>query len=267
MDEGLPQRVDVIPELLPELLTKLPPEVLAGSVPSPAPGGAPGLPSGPSAWRQAMRRALSGSLPPALFITSGPPGSNHVCLTFDDGPHPVHTPRVLDALRAVGIRATFFVVGREAERHPALVRRIADEGHDVGHHSYFHTEPALTFVTDFVDEARRTARLLDEIVGQKTRLFRPPSGKLTPAKLAGLWALGQSVVLWNNDPRDYTCTSADEVARRFEAQPLRAGDLVLMHDIHPHAAGAIPALADAVRRKGLAFVPVSEWTRWRWPRT
>src|SRR5207248_3179366 len=121
------------------------------------------------------------------FLVRGPRPSNSVCLTFAHGPPPVHTPQVLDALKAAGVPATFFVVGERAERHPTLIRRIVSEGHTLGHHSFTHSPPPLTPAAQLLDEVRRTGTLLRDITGRAPTLFRPPHGKLTTRKALGLW--------------------------------------------------------------------------------
>ena len=202
---------------------------------------------------------MTAALPRRLFMTSGPPESRALALTFDDGPDPTHTPAVLDRLRALGVRATFFVVGRRAEAYPGLVARIAEEGHAVGHHSWRHDPPHLTSARTLVAEARRTSALLLPLVGARPRLYRPPHGKLTPAKLLGLWALGQTVVLWNRDPKDFTRAAPEPLRRWFEAERLAGGDIVLLHDVHPHVAPALEAVAERATRLGLGFATPSEW--------
>jgi len=217
--------------------------------------------SQPAPWspRQIVRRAMAGALPRRLFMTSGPPGRNTLALTFDDGPHPEHTPAILDRLRALGVKATFFVVGKHAVRWPEIVRRAAAEGHAVGHHSWEHRAPEQVSAAALLDEARRTLDLLAPLSGRPPRLFRPPHGKLTPGKLLGLWRLGQSVVLWNRDPKDYLLGDAALVRAWFEGAPLADGDIVLMHDNLPHVPAALDALAARAAARGLRFVTPDEW--------
>ncbi len=217
------------------------------------------LETGPSPLRQLIRRGLAATLPRRLFMTSGPPASRSVALTFDDGPDPTHTPAVLDRLRALGIRATFFVIGHKAEAHPELLSRIAEEGHAIGHHSYTHRPPQETSALALVAEARRTSALLARVLGRRPRLYRPPHGKLTPGKLVGLWALGEIIVLWNRDPKDFALGAVDPIRRWFETEPLSAGDIVLLHDVHPHIAPALDAIADRAGRLGLGFATPTEW--------
>lgn len=204
---------------------------------------------------------MAATLPRRLFMTSGPAASRSVALTFDDGPDPAHTPAVLDRLRALGVRATFFVIGSKAEASPALLARIAEEGHEIGHHSYSHSAPHETSAPALVAEARRTSALLERLLARRPRLFRPPHGKLTPGKLLGLWELGQTIVLWNRDPRDFACGSVDPIRRWFETQPLCGGDILLLHDVHAHVAPALDAVVERAARLGLRFATPTEWIR------
>jgi peptidoglycan/xylan/chitin deacetylase (PgdA/CDA1 family) len=178
------------------------------------------------------------------MVASLPPGDSSVALTFDDGPHPELTPLLLDVLAARGARATFFVIGGQAAAHPEVVRRMAAEGHTVGHHSWTHTEPATTSARFLLDETRRSREFLEDLLGRPAPLFRPPHGKLTVAKLLGVWSQGNTVVLWNRDPKDFQMTSAGDLHEWFTANPIRPRDILLLHDTHPHAAAVLPTLLD-----------------------
>jgi peptidoglycan/xylan/chitin deacetylase (PgdA/CDA1 family) len=110
-----------------------------------------------------------------------------------------------------------------------------------------------------MEEVRRTGDLLRQIVGQEVTLFRPPYGRLSGPKLLSLWAAGQTVVLWNANPRDFACRTADEVRTWFRNRPLRGGDIVLMHDNRPHAVDVVPDLASSARDRGLEFSTILPW--------
>jgi peptidoglycan/xylan/chitin deacetylase (PgdA/CDA1 family) len=222
---------------------------------------APELESHPRVWRQFVQAALTATLPRRWLLARGPHRSGSVCLTFDDGPDPQHTPGLLDALKDHGVVATFFVVGRRVEEHPELVLRMVAEGHVVGGHSFSHSKPGQTSARQLLDEVRRTRDLLAPLIGGDTNLFRPPHGKLTAAKLLGLLSHGQTIVLWNADPKDFARRSTDELVAWFRARPPRAGDIILMHDNHQHAAGALPELAASARERGLTFSTIPQWLR------
>jgi peptidoglycan-N-acetylglucosamine deacetylase len=216
----------------------------------------------PGSWlRQSIRRGLAATLPRRVFLTHGPKGSHSVCLTFDDGPHPDLTPRLLDVLAELRVRATFFLIGREVERFPEVVRRMIEEGHSVGHHSYSHPPRRSLTARQAADETEGGAEALAALLGRRASLYRPPGGKLTGRDLLRLWRSGFTTVLWNVDPKDFNKRSADEIRCVFTNRPLESGDLVLFHDNHPHAIEILPELVARTRRDGLEFETVDAWTK------
>jgi peptidoglycan/xylan/chitin deacetylase (PgdA/CDA1 family) len=214
---------------------------------------------GPSLWRQAVRRGMGLALPRRMFLTAGPQSSREISLTFDDGPHPEHTPRLLDLLHELNVKATFFVIGREAIRHPNIVRRIVDEGHTLANHTWSHTDLRSLTPVDVAEEVRRTGDLLAEFSGAPIRLFRPPLGKFTAWQMLALWKLNQTIVLWNVDPKDYACSSADALRSNVAEHTFRAGDIVLLHDNHPFAGEVLPELVSRVRSAHLDFATIDGW--------
>lgn len=224
------------------------------------PGADQARPEAAALWRprQVVRRILAASLPCRLLLVRGTAEDGHLYLTFDDGPHPVHTPRILDVLQAHGVRATFFVVGKNARRHPELLRRIVDEGHALGHHSFEHAEPHLTSSRQLMAEVVQTQDVIAAATGRRPMLFRPPHGKVTAAKLWALWRAGFTVVLWNRDPKDFARASADELRRWIHERPLSGGDVVLLHDTVEHTPTALSELISSARRSGLTFATVDE---------
>ncbi len=200
-------------------------------------------------------------LPRPWFICDGPFQGRTVCLTFDDGPHPQYTPRVLDVLKEQGVAATFFLIGQKADRYPELVRRIVAEGHVVGNHTYYHSNPPQTSASQLIEEIHRTRQVLEELTGSSCSLFRPPMGKLTAVKLLRVWLAGQTVALWNVDPKDCSSHSSAEIGAFFACRPLRAGDLVLLHDNHAYVAPVLPELIETARQSGLSFVTLPQWLR------
>jgi peptidoglycan/xylan/chitin deacetylase (PgdA/CDA1 family)/glycosyltransferase involved in cell wall biosynthesis len=211
-----------------------------------------------SSWRQTVKKVLAATMPRGRFLVKGPSKSSSVCLTFDDGPDPDHTPAILEVLKRFSIPATFFVIGQKAERHPELVRRMDAEGHIVANHTYSHADPDQTSAPELLIEVGRTREILKRLLGKTPTFFRPPKGKLTARKLWGLWRAGQTVVLWNADPRDYVCSSSEQVRVWFQHRPLRGGDVVLMHDNRPHAAKVLPELIAEAKGRGLGFIPLSD---------
>jgi len=203
-----------------------------------------------------VKGAALATLPRRLLIAAGPKREPFVYLTFDDGPHPEHTPRLLDILAEHHVPATFFLIGSLAEKYPAVVLRIAREGHTVGNHTFHHTRIKKVSVGKLMDEIRRTSNVLADITGRRSRFFRPPYGGLTPLAALRLWAAGHTVVLWNSDPRDFMLTSAEGLSDWFRAHPPDAGDIILLHDRLPYAAVVLPRLVEETRRRGLEFAAV-----------
>lgn len=213
-----------------------------------------------SLFKQAGR-AMTALLPRHVYLSRGPRRSRAVCLTFDDGPHPELTPRLLDLLAELEVPATFFVIGREAEKYPDVVRRIVAEGHAVGNHSYSHPRRETLTTQTMAEEIRLGSEALARIVGTPPTLFRPPRGQVTTRDLWRLWRGGITTVLWNVDPKDYNKKSADAVRDCFRGRAFQSGDLVLFHDIHPHAIEVLPELVASVRSRGLGFTTAEAWAK------
>jgi peptidoglycan/xylan/chitin deacetylase (PgdA/CDA1 family) len=174
-----------------------------------------------------------------------------VALTFDDGPHPERTPRVLDALAAARAHATFFVVGRRAQANPQLVRRLVAEGHELANHTWRHGwMPGLGAAALAADLAR-TQDELAGVAGRLPRFVRPPYGHRDLRFYRAARELGLTPVLWSADTYDYLGGGGAAVLRRA----LRAGDgdVLLMHDGNARATGtleALPRLLQAWRARG-----------------
>ena len=203
-----------------------------------------------------------------LHIRSALADRTHVALTFDDGPDPVFTPLVLDQLGRHGVRATFFLVGHRVAAHPDIVRRVLSEGHAVGSHTWSHPEPgALTWPRLWRDVVTGR-RALDDVVGHRTSLFRPPLGHLDHATTTAVRLARLQPWLWTTDPRDWEPgRRTDEIVDIVQHTP--PGGVVLLHDglEQPRApraldrsatVRAIPAIVDAVKARGLDFAPLAE---------
>jgi peptidoglycan/xylan/chitin deacetylase (PgdA/CDA1 family) len=196
-------------------------------------------------------------------VTSGPNGVRGWALTFDDGPDPQTTPRVLDALDEVGAKATFFVIVRKAEAHPALVREILARGHSVGLHSYAHDRLfALRSERRVREDLERGIAVLEQITGEPPLLFRPPIGHTNPTIARVVEDLDLVTIGWSVSAHDGTAgANVDRVIARVSSR-LRDGAIVLMHDASergthvPVAPEAIARIVEAGREARVEIVPL-----------
>jgi cellulose synthase/poly-beta-1,6-N-acetylglucosamine synthase-like glycosyltransferase/peptidoglycan/xylan/chitin deacetylase (PgdA/CDA1 family)/spore germination protein YaaH len=194
-------------------------------------------------------------------------GDEHqVALTFDDGPDPEWTPQVLDILKKANAKAAFFVVGVNAEKYPALVRRIVNEGHEIGNHTYYHPNLALAWPEHVRLELNATQLLIETITGRATTLFRPPYAADTqPSQMSELMPLqiaqelSYLVVLENIDPQDWAKPGADIILQRVKQQR-RDGSIILLHDAggdRSQTVEALPRILDWLHTRGDTIVPLS----------
>jgi peptidoglycan/xylan/chitin deacetylase (PgdA/CDA1 family) len=207
-----------------------------------------------------------GMLFPASGIFARPflrarPGSGHVALTFDDGPDPQTTPRILDFLGAAGHRATFFVIGARVEAHPALMLEIARRGHAIGNHSFAHarTTPLWTTARAAADIVQ-AQRAIAHAAGVTARWYRPPIGLFGPriesaSRRAGLRLCGWSLRS-NDGAPPFWGYDATRVLARLQRR-LRDGDVVLLHD-RPLALEILPRLLELLEQRGLRSVTLDE---------
>lgn len=174
--------------------------------------------------------------------------AGYVALTFDDGPSS-NTPAVLDALRRNGLKATFFLVGRNVQEHPDLARLVVEAGMHVGNHTMDHAHlPALTQAA-MREELTQTSALIETTTGQRPVWFRPPFGETTPAVEATARGLGMTQVIWSRDTKDWAGRSVDDIVQ-VVAQ-VHPGDVVLMHDAQRAAVPALARIAEVLRSRHL----------------
>ncbi len=184
--------------------------------------------------------------------------SNTVAMTFDDGPHPKLTPRLLDLLKERGIKATFFVIGKCVAEYPDIAKRIVDEGHEIANHTWNHPQLPKLSPTAFAAEITQTNEAIKQATGILPVTMRPPYGAINAGITKRLnEEYGLSVILWSVDPQDWKIRKADHVSSHIikNAAP---GAIILAHDIHASTIDAMPAALDALQAKGYKFVTVSE---------
>ena len=196
----------------------------------------------------------------ALGIVLREEGLDGVALTFDDGPHPRGTPAVLELLREAGAEATFFLVGEQVERRPALVAEIVAAGHRVELHSHRHRTQLRQSTGAIREDADRARAAIEEAGGQAVADFRPPNGIFSASGLRLVRHRGWRPVLWSQWGRDWEAGATGEsIAHRCTAA-VRAGDVVLLHDADYYSApdswartvAALPAILESLETRGLA---------------
>jgi cellulose synthase/poly-beta-1,6-N-acetylglucosamine synthase-like glycosyltransferase/peptidoglycan/xylan/chitin deacetylase (PgdA/CDA1 family)/spore germination protein YaaH len=205
---------------------------------------------------------------PESITRQGDPGPHRVALTFDDGPDPKWTPKILQILSDKKAPAAFFVLGTQAQHYPDLVERIAVDGHEIGNHSYTHQNLAEAGDQQIELELNATTRLIEAITGHSTAYFRPPYNSdgtpVEPGELRALRVardLGYLTVTQSIDPDDWEKPGADALLRRVKTQRAAGGAVILLHDgggDRSQTVAALPAIIDYLRERGDEIVPLSK---------
>lgn len=173
-----------------------------------------------------------------------------VILTFDDGPDEFQTPKVLDVLKEYGVTATFFCIGSKVKGNEAIVRRIVEEGHSIGNHSYTHTWRFPLLSTEKMKaDLLLCQEQLEEVTKQKVSLFRPPYGVTNPTIAKAVNELGYRTIGWNIRTLDTQSLSHDKIIKRIRRR-LRPGAVLLLHDRMPESDILLKRILDELGRKG-----------------
>lgn len=182
----------------------------------------------------------------------------YIAMTFDDGPHPELTPKLLDELKKRNIKATFYVVGRNVEEYPEIVKRMADEGHEVANHTWSHPALPKLGAEGVRKQMNDTTAAIRKACGVTPVTMRPPYGA-TNASLNRRMAeeYGMKVILWSVDPQDWKYRKVNHVYTQI-VEKAHPGAIILAHDIHATTVAAMPQTFDTLLAKGFKFVTVSE---------
>ena len=181
----------------------------------------------------------------------------YVALTFDDGPRPGTTDRLLDGLLERDAAATFFVIGEQVRGNEALLRRMAAEGHQIGNHTYSHVRLLKMEKDAVVEEVHKAETLLREAVGEGSFWLRPPYG-LIGAERAGL--IKTPMIYWSVDPEDWKLLNKEKVVSAV-LSAVQPGDIILLHDFYSTSVDAALEIVDRLQEDGYAFVTVEELFR------
>ena len=209
-----------------------------------------------SLLRNTLKDLLQSTIYPGRFLWRLPPASANLALTFDDGPDPEWTPRMLDMLAEQEAQATFFLVGRAVRRHPGLVRRIVGEGHAVGGHSDDHTVITTQSSAALREDLARCRAAIADAAGVDSILFRPPKGEVNLRSIRTVCGAGYRLVHWSRTFSDYRRDGTDALSSRIAAVGASAGDILLFHDNNPYTAQALAATLPRWKSQSLGFVPL-----------
>jgi peptidoglycan-N-acetylglucosamine deacetylase len=221
----------------------------------------------------ALGAAAAWSLPapaphaPALCSLLGIPRRSEaaegaVVLTFDDGPHPEGTPAILEALAREGARATFFLVGEQVERRPALAAEIVAAGHEVALHGHRHRILLRLAPAAARDDLERGADVIESATGRAPAFYRPPYGIFSWPALEHARSRGWQPLLWSRWGRDWRGSATAESISALAGDHAEPGDVILLHDAdfysaqgsHRRTAAALPLLLETLKRRGLRAV-------------
>jgi len=192
-------------------------------------------------------------------LMHGDRSQKYVAFTFDDGPHPTFTPRLLALLKLYQVKATFFVVGKMAERYPSLLQAEVADGHCIGNHTYDHENLTKLSPDKVTFEISACNEVVKRITGQTPHLFRPPGGAYNHQVAEISEALHTNLVLWSNDPGDYAQPGTQVIERRLLSQtPIQGGAIILLHDGVDQTLDLLPHLFATLRLQGYEFVTLDQ---------
>lgn len=177
-----------------------------------------------------------------------------IALTFDDGPHPHYTEQLLDGLKERGVHATFFVTGEHAELHPEVIKRMQEEGHLIGNHTYSHLQLRNDNREEFKKQLVKTNEIIEEITGEEVQYVRPPYGTWDKRFET---ELNMFPVLWTIDPLDWCSTNVECIKEKVVSKAEENG-IILMHDYYPSTITAALEVVDELQEQGYEFVTVEE---------
>lgn len=195
-----------------------------------------------------------------VYSFAGGTAKPRIALTFDDGPHPRYTPQILDILGEYGVSATFFSVGSNAENYPHLIRRIHEEGHELGNHTHNHFHVAKLSREQLCADIESAQEVLERLSDTDIRFFRPPEGVCTEDVKSYCEQKGMIIVLWSVDTRDWAHTPLEQICENVRSNA-RDGSIILMHDFigkNSPTPAALRRIIPMLQELGYEFVTVSQ---------
>ena len=200
---------------------------------------------------------------PDIVIRQWNPTTNKIALTFDDGPDNIYTPKILNILSEHKVRATFFLIGSMAEKHKDVVERISKEGHEIGNHTYFHSNLSQMAPWQILLDLNKANNVFFDITGKHVKVVRPPYGALNPPAVKTIGDEGYNILLWTVDSLDWWGISKEEVIENVLPK-IKSGFIILQHSAGGPGEDligsieALPHIIESLKSKGYSFYTASE---------
>lgn len=190
-----------------------------------------------------------------------------VALTFDDGPSPIWTPRILVELKKGGAKATFFMIGHHVQKYPEIAKRVVNEGHQIGNHGFAHSVVLYYTPAEIEEEIKYTEHVIRELTGYTTKIFRPPKAWMRKNIKDKIKSMGYDVVLWSLNSKDWVMYNYKYIVDYLSCR-VKSGDILLFHDSgnvfgteggdRSQTVKAVGLLINRLKNKGFEFVTTEE---------
>jgi len=196
-------------------------------------------------------------------VWHGPRDKKIVALTFDDGPNPKYTPAILDLLKQYDVKATFFVLGKHAQKYPEILKRESLEGHEIGNHTFSHINIKKSSDTKIQEEFLKTQNIVFSITEVMPKNFRPPYGLYNKSLINMIEGFGAKIVIWSTtqDSRDWSNPGVNKIVKEVLTKT-KNGDIILLHDHveykESNTVEALKIILPELKKKGYKFVTISE---------
>lgn len=177
-----------------------------------------------------------------------------VALTFDDGPHPLYTIKLLDGLAQRNVKVTFFIIGESSEQNPDVIKKIHSEGHLIGNHTYSHVQLTCINPDKAIEEANKTSELIYTLTGENIHYIRPPYGLYSKSLASNIHL---TPIKWTIDPRDWSVLNTETVVR-YVVKNVKENDVILLHDIFDTSVDAALQIIDILTEQGYTFVTIDK---------
>lgn len=190
------------------------------------------------------------------YIWSIPNANKTIYLTFDDGPIPEVTEWVLTLLKAENIKATFFCIGDNISKHPLIFKRIIEEGHQIGNHTFNHLNGWKTKTENYISNFEKCEDSIETNIEKSSKIFRPPYGKIKPSQSLILRKLGYKIIMWDVLSYDFDQQISKEKCLENVIQNTQSGSIIVFHDslkAYHNLSYALPEAIKALKKKGFTF--------------